>query len=217
MHDEQTVFVVDDDLSVRQSLSALIRSVRLQSEAFESAEMFLTACDSTRPGCLVLDLRMPDMSGLELQDALVTRDVRLPIIFVSGHGDVAASVRAMKAGAFDFVEKPYNGQEMLDRIHRALQWDLRRRERTARLEETAARFAVLSSRERDVLQLMVAGLPYKDIAAELGIRYKTVQAHRDRIVQKMHVDGLPRLMRLVLEYQHCGICPVFEKLHSWTA
>ena len=170
---EPTVFIIDDDPGMQRSLSVLVRSISLNVETFASAQAFLDAVTPERHGCLILDLRLPGMSGRELQSQLYQRGIDLPIIFLSGHGDIETAVAAIKEGAGDFLDKPCSGQ----RLHR------------------------LSKGEYDVLQGIVAGKLYKTIAKELGLSYKTVEARRARIVKKMEVESLPELIRAVLEYQ----------------
>jgi FixJ family two-component response regulator len=196
-----TVFVVDDDNAMRKSLTMLTQSVQLAVETFESAQEFLEKFDPSRPGCLVLDLRMPGLSGLELQQRLVTRGVRIPIIFISAHGDLTSAVGAMRAGAIDFLEKPFRSQVMLDRIHQALEVDARIRAETVARAATEERMATLTPPERAVLELMAAGKAYKVIASELGISYKAVEGRRARIMRKMAVDNLSELLRQVLTLQ----------------
>jgi two-component system, LuxR family, response regulator FixJ len=195
-----TVFVVDDDRAMRQSLQWLIESVGLAVETFSSARAFLESYDPRRPGCLVLDIRMPEMSGLELQDKLGAGGETLPIIIITGHGDVSTAVRALKAGAVDFVEKPFNGQALLDRINRALDLDRERyRTRTERID-TETRLSLLTPREREVLDLVVAGQANKAIARQLQISMKTVETHRAKVMEKMGADSLPSLVRTAILY-----------------
>jgi FixJ family two-component response regulator len=196
-----TVFVVDDDAAIRRSLSLLVQSVQLPVETFETGQQFLDVYDASRPGCLLLDLRMPGLSGLELQQRLVARGVRIPIIFISAHGDVTSAVGAMRAGAVDFLEKPFRGQVLLDRIHQALEMDARFRAEAAAHAETRALLATLTAPERAVLDLMAAGKAYKVIARDLGISYKAVEGRRARIMRKMHAQNLSDLLRRVLLYQ----------------
>jgi FixJ family two-component response regulator len=196
-----TVFVVDDDAAIRRSLSLLVQSVQLPVETFETAQQFLDGYDANRPGCLLLDLRMPGLSGLELQQRLVARGVRIPIIFISAHGDVTSAVGAMRAGAVDFLEKPFRGQVLLDRIHQALEKDAHFRAESASHAETRALLATLTAPERAVLDLMAAGKAYKVIARELGISYKAVEGRRARIMRKMHAQNLSELLRRVLLFQ----------------
>jgi FixJ family two-component response regulator len=200
----QTVFVVDDDGAMRKSLTMLVQSVQLAVETFETAQEFLEKLDPSRPGCLVLDLRMPGLSGLELQQRLAARGVRLPIIFISAHGDLTSAVGAMRAGAIDFLEKPFRGQVLLDRIQQALEIDARIRAEAVSRASTEQRMASLTPPERAVLELMAAGKSYKVVADELGISYKAVEGRRARIMRKMGVDNLSELLRQVLTLQLTG-------------
>jgi RNA polymerase sigma factor (sigma-70 family) len=198
MPEEPTVFVVDDDPGIRKSTSLLIKSVQLPIETFESAEEFFEGVDPDRPGCLVLDLRMPGMSGLELQERLVAGGFTLPVIFISAHGDVATAVRAMRAGAIEFLEKPYRGQDLLDRIHEAIAMD--GRERASRAERATVTHLIdsLTPREHEVMDLIVEGTPNKAIASQLGISRKTVDVHRVRIMRKMKASCVADLVRKAL-------------------
>jgi two-component system response regulator FixJ len=191
----RTVFVVDDDHAVRESIRELAGSV-LPVETFASAEEFLGALNGGRPGCVVLDLRMPGMSGLDLQQALASRNITMPIIMISGYGDVASVVHALKAGAVDFIEKPFSRQLLLDRIYRALELEERNRVAHARRAELAARVAHLTPREREVMELVVSGRTNKVIAAELGLCEKTVEVHRAHVMSKMKVQSLAELVRV---------------------
>ena len=202
--DEQTVFVVDDDESVRNSLRWLLESIRLRVETFASAESFLENGSAQRPGCLVLDVRMPGMSGPELMDRLNDSGAHLPIIFLSAHGDVPLAVRAMKGGAVDFLHKPYNNRQFLERVRQALEKDARLRAQQSRMGNYEKRVAALTPRERQVLDKVVAGLSNKLIARELDISYKTVEAHRSRLMRKMGVDTFAQLMQLVLRQGDAG-------------
>jgi FixJ family two-component response regulator len=199
-----TVFVIDDDTSMRKSLAMLVETVLLPVETFETAQEFLDAVDPGRPGCLVLDLRMPGLSGLELQQRLAAHGARMPIIFISAHGDLTSAVSAMRAGAVDFLEKPFRGQVLLDRIHEALETDARTRAEAVARSSTEQRMASLTPPERAVLKLMAAGKAYKVIAKELGISYKAVEGRRARIMRKMGVDNLSELLRVVLTLQLAG-------------
>lgn len=191
------IFVVDDDAAVRQSLSLLIRSMSLAVETFESAQAFLDQCDQRRGGCLVLDIRMPGMSGLDLQEELRRRSVELPIIFITGHGDVTMAVRAMKAGAIDFIEKPFNDQQLLDRINQALDIERGWRESRREREQIAARIGQLSPREHEVMTRIVAGQANKVIAIELGLSERTVEIHRSKVMSKTGARSLAELVSMV--------------------
>lgn len=198
MEAEPTVFVVDDDPGVRKALSLLMKSVGLNVEVFAGGQEFLTAYDRQRPGCLILDVRMPGMNGLELQDALKTRGMTVPVIILTGHGDVSMVVRAMQAGAVDFIEKPFRKQVLLERVRQALQQDVARRRDEAQHADARARLNLLTPRERQVLDLVVAGKHNKAIAAELGVSMKTVEFHRSKIMGKLQADSVAMLVRMVL-------------------
>ena len=195
---EPTVFIVDDDEAVRDSLSWLMRSVGLSAKAYGSAREFLDGYDLKQPGCLILDIRMPGMSGLDLQELLSKRDIELPVIFISGHGDVPMAVRALKSGAFDFIEKPFNDQVLLERVQRAIEADAEQRLERSAKADVAARMRLLTPREREVLELVVDGASNKIIGRTLGVSLKTVEAHRARVMEKLQAGSLSELMRLVL-------------------
>lgn len=194
MNAAPTVFVVDDDPSIRRALVRLIKSVGCDVETYPTAKEFLDAYDK-RAGCLVLDIRMPGLSGLELQEVLAERQIVLPIIFITGHGDVPMSVRAMKGGAVDFLQKPFNDQELLDAIQRALARDTTLRQTQALRTEADRRVALLTPREHDVFRLVVVGKMNKEIAAHYGISEKTVKVHRARVMEKMQAASLAELVR----------------------
>ena len=198
MPPDPTVFVVDDDPAMRDSLCWLLQSVDLHVETYPSADAFLAAYDPGRPGCLVLDVRMPGMSGLNLQDELRTRHIRLPIIMLSGHAEVPTAVRALKAGAIDFMEKPFSDELLLDRIRQAIDLDREQREAEARRTAVAARYALLTPREREVMELVTAGKANKVIAADLGLSPKTVEVHRAAVMDKMRADSVADLVRMRL-------------------
>ena len=193
-----TVFIVDDDHGVRQGMKFLVRSVGLDAEAFPSADAFLENFDKERAGCLVLDIRMPGMGGLDLQDRLLSLGSPLPIIFITGHGDVPMAVEAMQKGAFDFIQKPFRDQDLLERIGEALNADRRERSERARRSDVATRLEKLTDREREVLELVVAGKPNKVIAYELGVSQRTVEIHRARVMDKMRARSLADLVRMRL-------------------
>ena len=201
MNDQASVFVVDDDREVRDALRLLLESVGLRVECFESSQVFLDQFNPEKPGCLVLDVRMPGMSGLDLQAHLAEERLCPPIIIVTGHGDVPMAVRAVQAGAMNFIEKPFNDQVLLDSVHRAIEKDAQQRGDVSRLEEIEARFAKLTPREREVLELVVAGRRNKLIAAELGVSQSTVEAHRAKVMEKMEADTLSELMRMMLSLE----------------
>lgn len=195
------VFVVDDDLSVREALSSLIRSVGLQVQTFASAKEFLAFERPNTSACLVLDVRMPELNGLELQRELAQGQRSLPIIFITGHGDIPMTVRAMKAGAVDFLPKPIREQDLLDAIAHSLQRDDAARQQRAELAEIQARYDTLTSREREVVALVVCGMRNKETAAELGISEVTVKVHRHNIMEKMGARSLPRLINMLERLQ----------------
>jgi RNA polymerase sigma factor (sigma-70 family) len=191
------VFVVDDDLSVREALSSLIRSVGLRVETFASAQDFLRHQRPDATACLVLDVRMPGLSGLDLQRELAHAGERIPIIFITGHGDIPMSVRAMKAGAVEFLPKPFRDEDLLDAIREALERDQVARQQRAELAEIQDKYDTLTSREREVIVLIVKGMLNKQVAAELGITEITIKVHRRRILQKMRAKSLPALVQMV--------------------
>jgi len=193
---EATVFVVDDDDAVRQAIRLLLRSVGLAVEACASATEFLERWDPTRPGCLVLDIRMPGMSGLELQARLAREPSAPPVVFITGHGDVSLAVRAMRDGAVDFIEKPFSDQDLIDRVQRAIRLDGERRAATDRRQAATIRFAGLSAREREVMLAIVAGRANKVVAIDLGLSERTVEIHRARVMEKTGARSLPELVRL---------------------
>lgn len=194
-----TVFVVDDDEGVRNSLRFLLRSVGLAARTLASASEFLESYEPTQPGCLVLDVRMPGMSGLELQQQLNVRGAMIPVIFVTGHGDIPMAVEAMQQGAFDFLQKPFRDQDLIDRIQRALEHDSRNRSAVAGHARTRERLESLTPREREVLALMTSGKPNKVMAAELGVSQRTVEIHRARVMEKTGAASLAQLVRMVMD------------------
>ncbi|OLP57851.1 DNA-binding response regulator [Xaviernesmea oryzae] len=194
--DTQTVYVVDDDASVRDGLDSLLRSVGYRTACFASTRDFLAALPLSRPSCLVLDIRMPDANGLDFQDELVRQGLRVPIIFLSGHGDVPMSVRAMKAGASEFLLKPFREQDLLDAIRHALAADGARRIEDDVLASLRARYQTLTSREREVMALVVLGRLNKQIAGELGLSEITVKVHRGHAMRKMEADTAADLIRM---------------------
>ncbi|MCF8174313.1 MAG: response regulator transcription factor [Burkholderiaceae bacterium] len=198
---EPTVFIVDDDQAVARSLRWLIESVRLKVETFSSAQAFIDGYDAGKPGCLVLDVRMPGMSGLDLQERLAAQRIHVPIIFITGHGDVQMAVRAVQAGAFDFVEKPFNDQDLLDRIQKAIALDADQRGKEALRVQLRSLFAGLTPREREVLDLVVEGLSNKAIANSLGLSAKTVEVHRAKVMDKMQARSVSDLVKLSIQNQ----------------
>ena len=193
---QPTVFVIDDDAAMREALKSLIRSVRLQVETFGSANEFLREKPPTAASCLVVDVRLPGMSGLDFQRHLAEAAVRIPIIFITAHGDVPMSVRAMKAGAVEFLTKPFRDQDLLDAIQSALESDRTRREREAEIAVLRERFDLLTPREREVLPRVVSGLLNKQIAAELGTSEMTIKVHRASVMRKMQAESLVDLVKM---------------------
>ena len=191
------VFVVDDDPSVRSSLTFLLSSVGLQVESFDSAETFLRKKPPDAPSCLVLDVRLRGLSGLDFQRDLAARNIRIPIVFVTGHGDIPMSVRAMKAGAIEFLTKPYRDQDLLDAVRIALERDRARREQEKGLTDLRQRFESLTPREQEVVSMAVLGRLNKQIADQLGTAEKTVKVHRSRAMEKMNAQSFADLVRMI--------------------
>jgi FixJ family two-component response regulator len=193
---QSIVFVIDDDAAIRKALASLIRSVGLQVELFASAQEFLQAKRPKLPSCLILDIRLPGVSGLDFQRKLAEDNNPIPIIFITGHGDIPMSVRAMKAGAVEFLPKPFRDQDLLDAIHLGLERDRKRRQQEAELAVLRERFEWLTPRERQVLPLVVSGLPNKQIAAEIGTSETTAKVHRGQLMRKLGAESLPELVRM---------------------
>lgn len=202
------VYIVDDDQAMVESLKWIIESVGLKAKTYTHAQEFLAEYNPEQEGCLLLDVRMPGISGPELQAKLTEINASthtIPIIFISGHGDIPLAVRVMKAGAVDFLTKPFNDQILLESINKALRLDKENREKRHEVAERRARFALLSPREAQVLQGIVAGKPNKTISSELNISLKTVEAHRASLMRKMQVKSLPELVKLALANQETTI------------
>lgn len=195
---EPTVFIIDDDQAVRQSLSMLVRSMELRAEAYESAQQYLDALDPSRPGCLLLDVRMAGTSGLELLERLHRADVRLPAIVMSAYGDVPTVVRAMKAGALNFLEKPCRDQQLWEAIQEGLRWDATFRQHTALRTKARHRLDGLTPGEHEVLRQLIEGKSNKKIATELGLSVRTIEVRRAKIMRKMKAQSLAELIRLTL-------------------
>jgi two-component system response regulator FixJ len=194
-----TVHVVDDDDAVRSSLRLLLKSVGLPTVAHASAHEFLAAWDADQPGCLVLDVRMPGTSGIELQAELNQRGAIIPVIFISGHGDIPMAVEAIQHGAFDFLQKPFRDQDLIDRVQRALASDADHRQLLQQRETLRQRYDSLTPREQEVLQLVTQGKANKVMAGDLGVSQRTVEIHRARVMEKMGAQSLAQLVRMVLE------------------
>ena len=194
-----TVYIVDDDDAVRNSLRLLLKSVGLAAQSHASAQEFLERYDPAQPGCMVLDVRMPGMSGLELQQELNLRGAVIPVIFITGHGDVPMAVEALQHGAFDFLQKPFRDQDLIDRIQRALEKDRGNREELKKRAQIRERRESLTPREREVLDLVTSGKANKVMAGDLGVSQRTVEIHRARVMEKMGAASLAQLVRMVID------------------
>jgi FixJ family two-component response regulator len=192
-----TVYLVDDEESVRRALGRLLRAEGFVVEAFASGPEFLAGCNASRPACAVLDMAMPECTGLDLQRALLDRGSTLPIVFLTGRADVPMCAQAMKSGAIDFLTKPVNDEELIAAVYRALESDRREQASRAESEEIRSRLALLTPREREVLDLVVTGRLNKQIGAELGAAEKTIKVHRGRVMEKMRVESVAELVRLM--------------------
>jgi FixJ family two-component response regulator len=196
VEERAVVFVIDDDPSMREALADLVSTVGLEVRAFAEPQEFLQSKPPDAPGCLVLDIRLPGMSGLTFQQELVKEGLALPVIFITGHGDIPMSVRAMKAGAVEFLTKPFHDQDLLDAIHAAIERDRKRRREAVRVAELRGRFVTLTERERQIMTLVVIGRANKQIAAELTLSEMTVKVHRGQVMRKMQAGSLPELVRM---------------------
>lgn len=193
-----TVFIVDDDEQVRNALTLLMESVGLNTESFTSAQEYLDQFDVDKPGCLILDVRMPGISGLDLQARLSAERIHPAIIIITGHGDVPMAVRAVTAGAVDFIEKPFNNQSMLDTVHKAIEQDAKHRGESSLVQDIEVHYNDLTPREKEVLQFVIEGNRNKVIAANMNISQSTVEAHRAKVMEKMDAETLSDLMRMAL-------------------
>ncbi len=204
MTNNSTVFIIDDDAAMVESLAWMIESVGFKTKTFIDAQSFLDHYTPDQAGCLILDVRMPEISGPELQEKLNQKHYKLPIIFISGHGDIPLAVRVMKAGAVDFLAKPFNDQTLLEVINKAIRIDKENRAKNLHNNQIIQRAAQLTPREHEVMCQIVAGKVNKLISSELNISLKTVEAHRANIMKKLQIKSLPELIRVALTYNLCG-------------
>jgi FixJ family two-component response regulator len=197
-HATPTVFIIDDDEAVRSALRLLLKSAGHTAASFESAQEFLARYSAQQPGCLVLDVRMPGMSGMELQEQLNQRGATIPVIFISGHGDIPLAVEAMQAGAFDFLQKPFKDHDLLERVGKALAVDASLRAQRLEVDHIRELLSRLTPREREVLDMVVSGKANKIMAADLNLSQRTVEVHRARVMEKMHARSLAQLVRMIM-------------------
>ncbi len=196
--DELKVYIIDDEKEITDAIDLLMQSVGLETEIFHSAEAFLDQNSSDMAGCIILDIRMPGMSGMELQNRLYDRGYTPPVIIISGHGDIPMAVNAVKAGAFNFLEKPFDNQELLDNVHKAFKEDLKLRGRSLEVEKIKKRVDLLTPRENEIMFAVINGKRNREIASNLDITLPTVEAHRSKVMKKMQAKSLSELMRMVI-------------------
>jgi two-component system, LuxR family, response regulator FixJ len=201
---EPIVYVVEDDESLRSLLRALVHSIGFACETFNSANKFLDHYDPRQPGCLVLDIFMPGMSGLELQDELNRRGAMIPVIFITGHADVASAVAAVRHGAFNYLQKPFRNSELIENVRNAIEYDRRNRQMLAQQDAIRERIATLTPREHEVLELIVRGVASKVMAHEMGVSKRTVELHRSRVMGKMGANSVAQLVRMFMDFQRDG-------------
>ena len=204
MNKNPVVMVVDDDSGVRNAMRALLKSVGISATLYPSAQEFLAAFDPHQPGCLLLDIRMPGMSGMDLQQELNLRGAVVPVIFMSGHADIPMAVEAMQHGAFDFLQKPFRDQDLLDRIQRAIAKDTERRLALGERSRIKTHLESLTDREREVLELLTKGKQNKQIAQELGVSPRTIEIHRARVMEKMNAHSIAELVRMMMDLSHAA-------------
>ncbi len=201
MNYRPTVFIVDDDLQVREFLRATVESAQLAVESFDTAEDFINSLDASRPGCVMVDVKLSGMNGLELQERLKERSINLPVIMMSGYGDIRMAVRAMKKGAISFIEKPVSAETVLDSVREAIAKDEKRREEEKVIEQVTQRLLRLTPRELEVMELVVAGNANKEVAAKLQLSEKTIEIHRAHVMKKMQAESVAELVRLAILYK----------------